>query len=306
MAGDRIRELERKLLYIAETFSEIGQCASISIDALAKFAQVSRETLRGAVDRGTVSKELEALLAEKCGFDPSDLTWKDTRIDYASRMRESGRYFGLDTAENFRRTHRVRHDRPVLGNLTLKGHRPETLNRNLGSIEINAAQTSLEDLTLPILMSILMGRVIHESGLVYGFNRVRVRFDFPQASVARFSSVLASRDNQPIGTGTIRAEGGEYEVVWYVSSARDILRGEFVTSDSPLCELVDLSVGDEFDVDLSVCPYDGDIEFAEASLTTSNEQNAIIKALMAERLPADVNTDGWLSLGRQHLQVVRA
>ena len=306
MAGDKIHELEQKILFMAETLKELGTCASVSIDAFAKATGIDRERIRSAVTNGGVSAELESLLASVAHFSVNDLTWKDTRIDYLQRAASgSTRYRGYDTAENFRRMVRLANRLPVFGNLSLRPSRPVLSKRNLAALSVTAAQTGIEDPAIPIIAQITMNPGFHASGLSYGFRRVRIQFDLAQESAIRFSNRLGFPTPIAIDGRVISGASTEYESYWYLSQQDGILKGDFITGDSPLCELLEATVDEEITAVLAVCPPDGDLAFSGSARDANSAQKAILKSLMAEKLGGSPNADGWITLGKQTLTVFR-
>ncbi|RYE49811.1 MAG: hypothetical protein EOP24_00800 [Hyphomicrobiales bacterium] len=297
-----IHELSEKIVYMAETFAELQLCRSPSLDAFAKATKINRETLRAAIAAGTVSLPLEQQLSKVVNFDADDIAWKDTRIDFQARARSSARYLGQDTAENFRRMLRKRHNLPTLGNLVLRPQQPVLARKNMAQFEMSGGQVAVEDTTLPILFSLFLDVGFHESGLQYGFRRVRLRLDTPSGKGPRYSDVLAADGTQDFGPARISSFGKEFDVFWHIHTDGNALKGYFVTNETPLARLSGISVGEELVADLSVRPLDGELWVTDAT-KLSLVQSKIVKALMAEKLGG--SGDGWISLGRQTLVVAR-
>lgn len=307
MAGDKIFEFEEKILFMAETLKELGSCASITVDGFAKATGIDRDRLRGAIENGSATSELERLLATATNFSPSDLTWKDTRIDYLRRATApASRYPGYDTADNFRRMVRLRNGLPVLGNLSLRAARPTLTKKNLAALSVSAGQTGIEDPSIPVILHVTMNPGFHASGLTYGFRRVRLQFDFRENSTIRLMKRLGYPRAASISRGMIQGASTDFDSYWYISDDGGILSGDFVTGDAPLCELLEATIDEEFTAVLSVCPPDGDLSFRGAAKDTNAAQRAVLKSLMTEKISGSMSADGWINLGQQVLRVYRA
>lgn len=298
-----IHDLAAKIIFIAETFTEMGRCNSPSLDALAKALGMNRATLRSAIEQGQVSTSLEAELAAKAGFDPANIAWKDTRIEFQVRARDSGpRYLGQDTANNFRTMLRKAHGLPTQGSLVLRQQPPVHAKKNLAQIDFSAAQVGVGEAALPLLVWLFLDVGYHDSGVSYGFRKVRIRLDAVGAGGPKYSDVLGAKAPEAFGSAMISAVGKEFDVFWHISAPSGVLSGSFVSEEQPLAKLWGLSVGDQLVADLSVRPLDGELWVSDDT-HLNLVQRQIIKALMAEKLPG--SSDGWISLGRQILNVAR-
>jgi hypothetical protein len=169
----------------------------------------------------------------------------------------------------------------------------------------DSGQQTLSYEALQLFFSLILERGYHESGLSYGFCRVRLRLLFERESRVQLNKRLGQNAEIEIANARLSVRGGPHLPEWYLAAPNGVLQGEYLTK-SPLCELVNTKLGDSFKAELSVRLMDGSLCASSGGELPSDVKKIIIEQLFAERLKGNSDSQGWLTLGVQHLQVVRA
>jgi hypothetical protein len=306
--GKEIHALEKKIWVIAETFCELGRMQRASRKQFAIGAGIDYDALKTAWAAGRISVELERKIADSAGFDPADPTWVDQNVDPILRgASDNDRYVGRDTAVNFRAMLRRRLDLPGTGTLVrVVNDRPHLADSNLATFSVDdSGQGGLLGDPAPMFLSVVLDRGYLPSGVVYGFRRMRFRFVFDEDSPTRVRQRLGKEKVVEINGATITERGTEHHPEWVLAVDTAILEGEYASRAHPLCVLEGSPLGEEFTAELSVRPMDGSLLGVQGGPLSDISKRRIIAHLCAARLPGTPDTQGWVSLGRQRLRVLR-
>lgn len=184
-----IHALLPKLKAMAEVLDELGNISDASLKKLAAHAQINYNTLKSSWLSGRLSKTNEVRLANTLEFDLDHSAWIDTSVDARRRSEAEGHnYPGADTAANFRHMLRRIHDLPTENFVRLESQRPELLDSNLAILDMSdSGQQTASNEALELFFSLVLEPGYHESGLSYGFCRVRLRFRFTDRSRAKLN-----------------------------------------------------------------------------------------------------------------------
>ena len=169
----------------------------------------------------------------------------------------------------------------------------------------DSGQQTASGEALQLFFSAIIDPGCHEGGLQYGFCRVRLRFLSQEKNGIYFNNRLGSDNDIEIAGAKLSVRGKEHMPEWYLSVSEGALDGEYA-SRSPLCEIAGGKIGDKFSAELSVRPEDGALCSAAGCQLPEKIKKVIIERLYAKRLKDHVDSQGWLSLGLQRLQIVRA
>lgn len=307
--GIEIHALQKKARIIAETLCELGKLTRPSMPTFAALAGIEYDTLKTAWRSGRLSIELQEMVGNAAGFNIADPTWLDHDIDAASRSQSDGpTYPGRDSATAFRAMLRRQLELPGSGTLIrAKNDRPQLIDSNLVtfSIEDSGQGAALDDST-PLFLSIILEPGFHPNGIQYGFQRVRIRIAFKAASQARLKQRLGQAEAVPIKDAMLEVRGGEHNAEWFLYAPTSILRGEYVTAESPLCALTDTFLGEGFRAEIAVRPLDGAVVAIDGAPLVEPHKRHVLELLCAKRLPGNTDSQGWISLGLQDLRIVRA
>lgn len=306
--GTQFHALEPKLWIIAETICELGETRRGSRRELARFAGINYDRLKAAWRLGRLSADLQEKLARAGGFDGSDPTWIDPDVSPKDRSKpDDVHYPGRDTAERFRAM--IRHRRGLQGAETIRiaNHRPRLIDSNIATFTVeDSGQGAGLNRSAQMFFTIVLEPGYHPSGFAYGFRRVRLRLRFSEKSRMRLTNRLAYGKYVEINRAILTVRGDEHNSEWFLEVQDAILEGEFATRDNPLCDLIGLALGEEFEAELSVRLLDGTLKSLNGEALPDPQKRRIIELLSAKKLPDSVDSHGWLSLGLQKLCIVRA
>ena len=306
--GKEVHALEAKVRVIAEIFGELGIIASGSRREFAAFADIDYDSLKTAWRSGRLSNELEQKLAKAAGFDPNDPNWVDENVDPAARAVADKLYPGRDTIANFRAMLRRRFELPGYGTaVRIFSERPQLIDNNLAtfSVEDSGQEMALGE-PAPMFLCAVLERGFHPRGVEYGFSRVRFRFVFSEHSQIRVKQRLPVENSIEINGAILEARGTEHHTEWFFRVENSILEGEYMTKDHPLCALDEIVLGEDFYAEISVRPKDGSLLAVNGAPLEDMHKRRIIECLCAKKIPGLADTQGWISLGRQRLRVIRA
>ena len=302
-----IHALAPKLQAIGEVLFEKKAISAASLRALSGHAKINYETLKSAKKNGILSSTNEDKLAKAAGFSQEDSTWVDTSVDPKRRSRAEGTdYPGADTISAFRRALRLAHGLPAEYFVRINATRAELLDSNLAILHMSdCGQQTASDQTVPIFLSIILECGYHESGLSFGFGRVRLKIR-PENPSTRLNNCLGGENEIRVANAKLTSRGAPFFPEWLlVVTDAPVLQGEYEPKE-PLCEIAEIKLGEFFDAELSVRLMDGSLQAREGGELPSKIKQAIIRQLFAESLRNKADTQGWLTLGTQRLHVVRA
>lgn len=311
MARDETREvhaLYKKLDAMAEVLHEKGTIKRRSLRHLASFANINYDTLKSSRTKGSLSVTNEKKLAHALEFDLEQSAWVDTSVTPSRRSSAEGHdYLGRDTVDEFRFYLRSLHRLPAGHFVRLESDRPEPLDLNLAVLEISdAGQQTSSDQALRMLFSLIINAGYHESGYSFGFCRVRMRVLSANGSRVQMKNRLGEEGEIRISDARLSVRGTSHFPEWYLTVSKAILDGEYVSSDAPLCELANYKLGETFEAELSVRLMDGSLCAPDGNELLSTAKKKIIEQLFAEPLKETKDSQGWLTLGRQTLRILRA
>jgi hypothetical protein len=307
--GIEVHALQKKTRIIAETLCELGKIPAPSIPDFARFAQIDYDTLKTAWRSGRLSIELQEKMATAAGFHTSDHTWLDTDVDPMLRSSPDGpAYPGRDTAAAFRAMLRRQLELPGTGTLIrIKNSRPQLVDSNLASFSVaDSGQGAALGEPNPLFLCLVLEPGFHPRGIAYGFQRVRVRLVFDAGSQARIKHRLGHATTVKINGAFLEVRGGEHHPEWFLHVPDVVLKGEYVTTENPLCLLADTYIGEEFRAEVAVRPMDGTVVAVDGKPLLEAHKRHVLELLCAKRLPGTSDSQGWVSLGVQRLRIVRA
>lgn len=303
--GIEIRSLEYKVRIMAETLCELGILQDASRPKLAERAGISYEVLKAAWRTGRLSADVQAQLAEAAGFDPSHVSWIDPSVSPADRSNSPVQYAGQDTPENFRYMLRHKHGL-VVETVRVLDEQPVLADSNLLTFSIeDSLQGTRLDQPAALFLVLVVEPGYHESGLAYGFKRVRLRLSPGSGPAIRVLNRLGEERPEKIGSATLTARGSSRNPEWFLEVMTGVLQGEFRTKEHPLCKLAGFDIGETFTAEVAVRLMDGSLAAAEGTELLPTNKKAIVEILSAKKLPGACDSQGWFSLGRQTLIVIR-
>jgi hypothetical protein len=307
--GKEIHALDQKIRVIAEVFCELGKLRSGSRSDFANLAGLDYDALKTAWRFGRLSPDLEQKIADAAGFETVDPAWVDESIDPTTRGRsDDPAYPGRDTVSNFRSMLRCRLDLPGSGTpVRIVNERPQLIDRNLAAFSIDdSGQGATLGEPAPVFLSIIVERGYHPKGIEYGFRRMRFRFVFEEQSQSRIRRRLGESDVVEINGAALEVRGSEHDPEWFLHVEASVLEGEYASREHPLCVLEGFQLDEEFTAEISVRPMDGSLLKIDGSALHDLHKRRVIEHLCARRLPGSSDSQGWISLGRQQLRVIRA
>ena len=303
-----IHALPAKLKAMAEVLYEKGRVARPSLKELAAYANIHYEALKSSRTKGRLSRTNETKLATALGFDVDNSAWLDTSVAPSRRSRAEGHdYPGRDSSDEFRYMLRSAHDLPAGHFIRVESQRPSLLDSNLAILGLSdSGQQTASYQALQLFFSIILEPGYHESGLSFGFCRVRLRFVFEGGSRVQLISRLGADAEIEIANAKLSVRGGPHLPEWYLAIPDGVLQGEYVNRADALCELAGTKIGESFFAELSVRLMDGMLRAPCGAQLPGDVKKIIIKQLFAQRLEENADSQGWLTLGRQELRIVRA
>lgn len=304
--AEQIHALESKLRIAGELLAEAKRIDRASRRSLAASAGIPYETLKSAWQNGGMTPDLQAKLGEFCGFDPENPRWCDREVAPPFRNVPDKEYAGRDTVANFRSM--LRRDL-ALGsesNSRIRAEKPILADSNLAVFAVDdAGQAVAAGEATALFLQLMLEPGYHESGIVFGFRKVRIRFQFEAESDATIQRLLGQEHVVEINGAEIRAAGSKFDPYWHLSVPTGYLSGEYTTTSDALCQLVGARLGQPFFAELAVRPADGSLVLPEGHKDLGMEKQRIIQALMATSV-SKADSQGWITLGRQKLTIVRA
>jgi hypothetical protein len=304
--GTEVHALEPKIRALAETLHATGAIPSPSRREFARFAGISYDRLKAAWGSGRLSVDLQKKLATAGGFEHSNPTWFDPNVPPRDRSKsDTADYVGRDTVSNFRSMLLKRHGiAPDI--VRVFDDRPRLLDSNLVTFTV---EDSGQGTTLGQPASLFFAMVLepgyHDSGFIYGFRRVRLRLKFDEKSRIRIKNRLAHGKGLKIGSAILIARGDEHHSEWFLEAEATMLQGEFATRSDPLCNLTGFSIEEHFEAEVSVRLLDGTLVGHDGVELGPINKRRIVEILSAKKLAATPDSQGWLSLGRQTLRIIR-
>lgn len=307
--GKEVHALEKKIRIMAETLCEVGKINSVSRRNFANFAGIDYDTLKAAWASGRLSTELNERLADAAGFDTAHPTWIDENVEPLARSSPDGpSYPGRDTAVAFRSMLRRCHDLAGTGTLVrIADERPQLIDSNLATFCVeDSGQGAALGEPAPLFFSAVLEPGYYPKGIGYGFKRIRLRLVFDERSQTRIKERLGQAKTIEINGARLDVRGSEHHPEWLLHVRDSILQGQYDTKEDPLCSLSGLEIGEEFHAEISVRPMDGTLVAIDGAPLPDVPKRRIIELLCAKKLPASLDTQGWISLGLQRLRIVRA
>jgi hypothetical protein len=277
--------------------------------AFAHYGQIDYDSLKTAWRSGRLSSELEQMLSQVAGFDTTDPTWIDENVDPSIRTTtDNDAYPGRDTASNFRAMLRRHHGLSGSGTFVrVVNERPQLVDRNLAAFSIeDSGQGGALGEPMPMFLTVVLEKGYHPQGIEFGFRRVRFRFAFDDESLTRAKQRLGQPMAIQLNGAVLEVRGGEHNPEWFIHVDESVLEGEYASRDFPLCVLHEARLGEEFSGEISVRPMDGSLVAIAGKPLEDIQKKRIIELLCSKRLPGAPDSQGWISLGRQRLRVVRA
>jgi hypothetical protein len=191
--------------------------------------------------------------------------------------------------------------------IRVKNSRSQLVDSNLASFSVSdSGQGAALGEPNPLFLSLILEPGFHPKGIEYGFQRVRVRLVFDTASQARIKQRLGQATAIKLNGAILEVRGGDYHPEWFLRVPHAVLRGEYVTTESPLCVLTDSYIGEEFRAEIAVRPMDGTVVATDGMPLLEAHKRHVLELLCAKRLPGTSDSQGWVSLGVQRLRIVRA
>lgn len=308
MKSKIIHGLTRKIDILVDLAFEKRFISKNSISEFCQYCGINYETLKSAKKAGAVSMSLEGKLSNAMEFDIDDHTWCDDNIADSRRAEAAGHtYEGSDTVDQFRRMIRTKHGLQSDYFVMLKTEPPELCDRDLLSVEFTDLKQSTHcQEAINLFFSLVSDVRYHESGLFYGFSRVRIQFSnkFPRQSL--ITNRLGSETIVELNGATISVQGGDHNPRWWINAESGVLEGEYATRDAPLCTLSDWQFDDIFEAEVSVRPIDGSLKSSDGNELPTREKTAIIEALFRQQMAQKMAGSEWLALGTQKFNIVRA
>jgi hypothetical protein len=304
--GTEFHALELKIRALAETLHEKGAILNPSRPEFARFANINYDRLKAAWANGRLSVDLHEKIVKAGGFERSDPTWFDPNVSPKDRSKsDTADYPGRDTVSNFSAMLRKRHG--IAAEIVrVVDDRPRLLDSNLLTFTV---EDSGQGTTLGQPASLFFAMVLepgyHESGLIYGFRRVRLRLNFDEKSRIRLKNRLAHEKDVKIGSAVLVARGDEHNSEWFLEAEATMLQGEFATRSDPLCNLTGFGIEEQFEAEVSVRLLDGTLVGHDGIELGDNNKRRIVEILSAKKLADAPDSQGWLSLGRQKLRIIR-
>jgi hypothetical protein len=302
--GKVIYRLAQKVDLCCETLFEAKKINDKSRKELAKLAGIPLATLKSACQKEQVSYDLQSKLAKVCNFSCDDEVWDDRNVSDEEKRKPHSRYIGKDTPAAFRQKLRQNWGLVRLSGLRLQGNCPVTVDRDLATFSISdCGQTTSPTEAIDAFLQLDMRPLHDERGYSYGFQKVYVNLIFPSTSNTEIQSRLGHPKVTNLREATLRARGNAFHPCWEIFVEDGFLQGEFSTKDAPLFQLVDQNPGLEFDADLAVQLYDGTLVRADSKPPVGKNKSAIIARLMAKKIQANNDANGWLKLVVQRLKI---
>lgn len=301
-----VHALSKKVDLILQVLVETKKLSKGTLPEFALKTGININSIKKLRSDGKISKTNAEKIAAVANFDVDDDYWTDKSVPPAMRGKADSEYPGKDTYYNFWYMLRQNNGLSTDLFLRLKNSAPEHLNENLACFNISDTGQSTEfNQRLEILYQVVMDAGYHESGLKYGFSRVRIQLKCEKPS-SRIQFTLTETGPVEIEfpKSMLIFEGTEYLPRWRLETDNGILEGEFASKAASLCAINGAEIGDKVVAKLLVRPMDGSLRAASGETMPDNMKRAIIEGLFLETFSEA--TDGWIVLGSQVLTVVRA
>jgi hypothetical protein len=283
----------------------LGWIAGLSRPQLAARLGISPNTLKSACSSHRVSDDLTAAFAEGFGFEVTCPWWFDASQTEGERQLPQRDYAGRDSVTAFH-SNLCRLHGLAVPSTRIESRAPELKKPLMAHFALDDAHQSVVAGTPSSIFANIVVRPTTEAGVRYGFSSVMLRIILEPQSKARLSSRLGANPVR-IRDATLAREGTDHTPHWHLRVASGMLHGEYLTTLEPLAQLVSAPIGTKFRAELLVNPHDGELVFDGDPAVVSGAKQQILMALMAERLPeATAEDDGWITLGIQELELVRA
>jgi hypothetical protein len=299
-SGNPIRFLQRKITILAEALYLSGAIKKNSPTELARHLKLNYSRLQKAWSLGTITDDLAKPLAIAGKFELTDRAW--CGVDKGELPPQEGA--DPDTAEKFRdMVHRMlgigAHSRQI------RSARPRLSDPDLLNFGIEATgQRTRDEVGIPVFLTSVVETGVH-SGVVFGFKSIRLKFcEFSKESSTVATERLGSKENTPIGDAFISSRGTDFNPEFFLHAEKGkILKGQYSTLESPLCNFIDTRIGEQFEADMSVRHTDGMIVKANGTELDNPTKLRIVELLFTKRIAGEPDRNGWICLGRQTLSV---
>lgn len=301
-----IHALSRKIDLILAALVEKGKLKRETLPEFAQLTGININTLKKARSYGRITRTNAEKISETANFDIEDDNWMDKSIPPPLRGKAPSDYSGKDTTQNFwfmlRQCNGLSTDLFV----RLYSNAPEHLSENLACFNItDTGQTTEFNQEIEILYQIIMDAGYHETGLKFGFSRVRVQLNSEKSSKKiKFTDTETKSSDIELDGCVLVFDGTPHLPRWRLEAGKGILEGEFTSKATSLCAIGGAEIGDKLFAKLLVRPMDGSLQTATGEAMPDSMKRVILEGLFLEKLTEA--TDGWIVLGLQQLTVVRA
>jgi hypothetical protein len=309
-----IYEAHKQIVVLAEALAEREILADPTMVCLyAKCEHLIRSaTFKSAVYTGRLSKGMCDALSSLCKLVDSqelNLLEEPTFLDKTQTVdaREASshpRYAGVDSADAFSKHLRERFG--LTRNVKIKAitSPPLLLDSNLASFEVDdARQSTLIDEPMNLFLAVVSDVIWESSGVQLGLNKVRFQLSLESSPDLLIENRLG---DVKLRDARLTVEGRQKLPRWTLK-ARDgqCLKGEYTTSEAPLCTIENGRPGDSFKATLSANFLEPGVLVVTTPAPVQNATREIIKRLMEKSIGADGETGGWKTLGVQKIQLAK-
>jgi len=307
-SGTSIYMLDSKVRILGEILHEAGQIKSTSIVDLAAYCDINHDTLRSACKAGKVSTTVGEKLCRAGKFSHDNAYWVDLEITDRIRLKSPplNDYEGEDTPNSFRKHLRLTWGLTKQKDLRSKPSRP--LNNDEALITFSFSDTG-QSVSQEGAMDIFLeldGVAKHHFGKYkYGFNKLQISLSASDSKEIHFTNRSGRGDPLSVGIAKLSARGTEFKPRWVLSVEGGIIEGNFITSEEPLCRLVNQELDDSLEGLVSAQLYDGALVRNDGVKLPNAAKSAIIARLIAKSINDDVSETGVLVVGRQSLKIVQ-
>ena len=303
-AGSIIHALGQKLEVIWICLHRAGVLQTPNLRGLAEAAGVNMQTLKSARSKGSMTDEVALKVSRLAGFDHRDPRWHDSTVAVSQRSLADRSYPGRDTVAAFRS---MMHRTLGLGGTTVQLSTTglQHLDTRLAKFQIDASGQQFEEGESGELLLTVHLQTSEEGGVRFGFRRVHVELTLPGTQRSSVHNRLGHDEPYPMRDALLEAVGGSMAPEWLLTATGDVLMGEYATTDRCLGVLTHLNLGDAIAAKLSAKLTDGELQVVAGSNDLSADQQAVIRALFEQSMPAAKDRGGWLTLALQTAEVRR-
>ena len=303
-----IYQLQEKVKILAEVLFEAKQIDSPSTKSLAQFSEINYETLRSSARSWRVSNSIAKKLSMAGNFSLGNTYWVDLEISEAQRLKAipEGDYEGEYTPKNFRKFLRSQWNLTKHKNLKLRSRIPVKNEEATISFSFSdSGQSMSQESSMDIFFELDGVARYYEGKFKYGFNKIQIELQARNSREIFFEDRCGAGEPFDIGGGKLSARGTKFEPRWNFFVDGGVIDGSFVTSEAPICRLINKDVGDIIDGKVSAQLYDGVLVRKDGKKLSSAAKAAIIKILISKTINPEASKSGCLDLGRQELEIVQ-